>query len=108
MRMVSLVLSPASSNVAVTVKFTVVQPSGAPLVHYRTGPGPHTGVHLILVRDDLSTIIHRHPPIAADGTATFAGNVTRVISAVDQYGNRASYPSGGCGIRPRFVARSRS
>ena len=27
-------------------------------------PGPHTGVHLIVVRGDLSTIIHRHPPIA--------------------------------------------
>ena len=29
-------------------------------------------------------------PIAADGTATFAGNVTRVINAVDQYGNRTA------------------
>jgi hypothetical protein len=51
----------------VTVSFTVAQPSGAPLVHYRTGPGPHVGVHLIIVRDDLATIIHRHPPIAANG-----------------------------------------
>jgi len=51
----------------VTVKFTVTQPSGAPLVHYRTGPGPHTGVHLIIVRDDLSTIIHQHPPIGPNG-----------------------------------------
>ena len=40
---------------------------GKPLIHYRTGPGPHTGVHVILVRDDLSTIVHRHPPIAPDG-----------------------------------------
>jgi hypothetical protein len=51
----------------VTLTFTVVQPSGAPLVHYRTGAGPHTGVHLIIVRDDLSTIIHRHPPVGAGG-----------------------------------------
>jgi hypothetical protein len=51
----------------VTVSFTVAQPSGVPLVHYRTGPGPHTGVHLIVVRDDLSSIIHRHPPIGPDG-----------------------------------------
>jgi hypothetical protein len=51
----------------VTISFTVAQPSGAPLVHYRTGPGPHVGVHLIIVRDDLATIIHRHPPIAKDG-----------------------------------------
>ena len=58
---------PVKSGQPVTVKFTVVQPSGAPLVHYRTGPGPHTGVHLIIVRDDLSTIIHRHPPIGPGG-----------------------------------------
>jgi hypothetical protein len=51
----------------VTVSFTVAQPSGAPLVHYRTGAGPHTGVHLIFVRDDLSSIIHLHPPIGPDG-----------------------------------------
>ncbi|HEX5558750.1 MAG TPA: hypothetical protein VFX13_14105 [Gaiellales bacterium] len=54
----------------VTVSFTVAQPSGAPLVHYRSGPGPHTGVHLIFVRDDLSTIIHLHPPIGPDGRIT--------------------------------------
>ena len=42
--------------------------SGNALVDYRTGPGPHTGVHLIVVRDDLSVIIHRHPKIAADGS----------------------------------------
>ena len=27
------------------VAFTVIQPDGKPLIHYRTGPGPHTGVH---------------------------------------------------------------
>ena len=54
----------------VTLSFTVKQPSGAPLVRYRTRSGPHTGVHLIVVRDDLSTIIHRHPPVARDGRVT--------------------------------------
>ena len=49
------------------MSFTVSQPSGAPLVHYRSGPGPHVGVHLIIVRDDLATIIHRHPPVGKDG-----------------------------------------
>jgi hypothetical protein len=34
---------------------------------YRRGPGPHTGVHLIVVKDDLSTIVHRHPPVQPDG-----------------------------------------
>jgi hypothetical protein len=50
-----------------TVAFTIDQPSGEPLTGYRTGSGPHTGVHLIIVRDDLSTIIHRHPPMQAGG-----------------------------------------
>jgi hypothetical protein len=58
---------PVKPGHPVTVKFTVTQPSGAPLVHYRTGPGPHTGVHLIIVRKDLSTIIHQHPPIGSNG-----------------------------------------
>ncbi len=51
----------------VRLSFTVRQPSGAPLTTYRRGAGPHTGVHLIIVRRDLGLIIHRHPPVAADG-----------------------------------------
>src|SRR5690242_2670865 len=50
-----------------TVAFTVDQPSGSTLTAYRTGPGPHTGVHLIIVSDDLSTIIHQHPPMQPGG-----------------------------------------
>jgi hypothetical protein len=50
-----------------TVSFTVRTPDGKPLTQYRTGPGPHTGVHLIIVRDDLAYIIHEHPPIGPDG-----------------------------------------
>lgn len=50
-----------------TVSFTIRQPSGAPLTHYRRGAGPHTGVHLIVVRRDLGAIIHKHPPIGASG-----------------------------------------
>jgi hypothetical protein len=50
-----------------TVAFTIRQPSGKPLVDFREGPGPHTGVHVIIVSDDLSSIIHRHPPIGANG-----------------------------------------
>jgi hypothetical protein len=58
----------------VRISFTVKQPSGAPLTSYRRGAGPHTGIHLIVVRRDLGLIIHRHPPIGADG---------RVVQAVD-------------------------
>jgi hypothetical protein len=49
------------------ISFRIEKPSGGTLTEYRTGAGPHTGVHLILVRDDLSMLIHRHPPIASDG-----------------------------------------
>jgi hypothetical protein len=64
-----------SSGRPTTVSFTVQMPNGKPLTTYRTGPGPHTGVHLIIVRDDLAYIIHEHPPIGPDGllrqTVTF-------------------------------------
>ena len=50
------------------LSFTIEQPSGAPLTNFRKGPGPHTGVHVIIVRSDLGLIIHRHPPIRPDGS----------------------------------------
>ena len=49
-------------------------------------------MHLIFVRDDLGTIIHKHPPVAADGTiresVTFpdSGRYRLVVDA---------YPAGG-------------
>jgi hypothetical protein len=52
---------------AARLSFTIRQPSGKPLTAYKGGPGPHTGVHLIVVRRDLSVLVHRHPPIRADG-----------------------------------------
>jgi hypothetical protein len=59
--------TPVKVGEPVNVSFTVTQPSGETLTAYRRGPGPHTGAHLIAVRDDLSLIIHHHPPVAADG-----------------------------------------
>src|SRR3954452_22258022 len=50
------------------VSFAIEQPSGTPLTDYAKGSGPHTGVHLMFVRSDLSAIIHHHPPVATDGT----------------------------------------
>jgi hypothetical protein len=50
------------------ISFHIQQPSGQALTSYRTGPGPHTGVHLIIVRDDLAYIIHQHPPVGPGGT----------------------------------------
>jgi hypothetical protein len=57
-----------------TISFTVRQPSGAPLTSYRRGAGPHTGIHLIIVRRDLGLIIHRHPPIGPKG---------RIVQTID-------------------------
>jgi hypothetical protein len=59
--------APITPNRPTTVAFTVRQPDGSPLTRYRHGSGPHTGVHLIIVRSDLATIIHRHPPVGPDG-----------------------------------------
>jgi len=53
---------------SIAVSFRIDQPSGAALVDYRRGPGPHTGIHLIVVRDDLSIIIHRHPKVGPNGS----------------------------------------
>jgi hypothetical protein len=73
-----------------TISFTVQLPNGKPLTSYRTGAGPHTGVHLIIVRDDLAYIIHQHPPIGPGGqlrqTVTFpAPGRYRIL--VDVYPN---------------------
>jgi hypothetical protein len=59
---------PVTPGSPTTVKFVIQQPDGKPLTRFKTGNGPHTGVHLIIVRKDLSVIIHRHPPISPDGT----------------------------------------
>jgi hypothetical protein len=60
--------APVVAGKPTRVSFVIRQPDGKPLTSFRRGAGPHTGVHLIFVRTDLATIVHRHPPIAADGT----------------------------------------
>jgi hypothetical protein len=59
--------SPIRAGTSTRLSFTIQQPDGAPLTKYKTGAGPHTGVHLIIVRDDLADIIHRHPPVGTNG-----------------------------------------
>jgi len=59
----------------VTVSFRIVQPNAAgtklvTMTHFRRGSGPHTGVHMIIVRDDLGVIIHQHPPVRPNGVFT--------------------------------------
>jgi len=61
---------PAQAGTPTTLAFTIVQPDGTPLTQFKRGTGPHTGVHVIIVRRDLGVIIHRHPPVAANGRIT--------------------------------------
>jgi hypothetical protein len=60
--------APAIPGQPTKVSFVIRQPDGEPLTHFKRGPGPHTGVHLIFVRKDLAAIVHTHPPISPDGT----------------------------------------
>ena len=53
---------------------TIVQPDGTPLTAFRRGAGPHNGVHVIFVRTRSRRLVHRHPPVRADGT--FVDDVT--------------------------------
>jgi hypothetical protein len=80
-----------------TVSFVIGQPDGTPLTHFKRGPGPHTGVHLIFVRNDLAYLIHHHPPIGSGGTISDsvsfpAPGVYRAVVDV--------YPAGGS--QPNF------
>jgi hypothetical protein len=78
------------------LRFAVRTPDGRVLTKFRTGAGPHTGVHLIIVRDDLSSIVHKHPPIPPTGVLTVSANLPkagRYHVLVDVY------PAGNTGPR---------
>jgi len=62
--------APVTAGKPGRVSFVIRKPDGTPLTDFKRGPGPHTGVHLIIVRRDLATIIHTHPPVQADGTVS--------------------------------------
>src|SRR5690348_15697153 len=64
---------PVPAGKPVLVSFQIQQPDGTPLTRYKSGPGPHTGVHLIFVRRDLAYIVHEHPPV---GGATISKLIT--------------------------------
>jgi hypothetical protein len=62
--------APVRAGKPVRISFTIRQPNGKTLTAYKHGAGPHTGIHLIMVRRDLSTIVHLHPPVAKDGSVS--------------------------------------
>jgi hypothetical protein len=59
-----------STHSPTTITYSIRQPNGSNLTKFKHGAGPHTGVHVIYVRDDLGAIVHHHPHIAANGTFT--------------------------------------
>jgi len=61
---------PVVAGTPTTVSFAIKQPNGTLLTKFKKGPGPHTGIHLIIVRDDLAYIIHHHPPVGPGGRLT--------------------------------------
>jgi hypothetical protein len=61
---------PVTAGKPTRVSFPIVQPDGKPLTRYRHCAGPHNGVHLIIVRRDLSVIVHHHPPVGPNGLIT--------------------------------------
>lgn len=81
----------------VVLTFRIIQPDGTPLTAYKHGPGPHTGVHFILVRRDLAVIIHRHPVVKPNGSfsepVTFAkaGPYRLVVDAYPAHTTQANF-----------------
>jgi hypothetical protein len=84
-------------NAPTTVSFVIRNPDGTPLTAFKRGPGPHTGVHLIMVRTDLAYIVHRHPPISSKGTIseriTFPapGTYRVVVDLYPRYGAQPNF-----------------
>ena len=78
---------PVHAGRAVHVALRILQPSGAPILRYRTGSGPHTGIDLIVVPSDLRVLVYDDPPVRADGSisqeVTFpvAGSYRIVVDA---------------------------
>ncbi len=86
--------NPVGPGKPVTMSFTIVQPDGTSLTEYATGPGPHTGVHVITVDENLTWIDHKHPPVGADGkvskeiTYPAPGRYRTVVDAYPATGQR--------------------
>ena len=78
---------PVTAGRPAAVGLTIQEPSGAAILRYRKGGGPHTGVDLIIVPTDLRSLIYEDPPIGEDGSireaVTFpaAGSYRVVVDA---------------------------
>jgi hypothetical protein len=70
---------PVQAGKPATVSFKVIEPSGQTMTKFKRGSGPHTGVHLIIVRNDLSVIESR--PFIAPETGKIA------VKVINHYGD---------------------
>jgi hypothetical protein len=69
-RLTTYLVGTPTAGKSTTIAFSIQQPSGGNLTKFKRGAGPHTGVHVIYIRNDLAAIVHHHPHIAADGSFT--------------------------------------
>ena len=86
---------PVEAGRPVWFRFKIVEPSGATLTRYRTGPGPHTGVDLVIVRQGADALIYTDTTLGKDGVAREliklpAPGRYRVV--VDAYPNQPGVP----------------
>ncbi len=69
-RLTTYIVGTPTAGKPTRIAYSIQQPDGSHLTKFKRGAGPHTGVHVIYIRDDLGAIVHHHPRIAADGTFT--------------------------------------
>jgi hypothetical protein len=86
---------PVKAGRPTEISFKIVLPSGQTLTWYRTGPGPHTGVDLIIVRQGADALDYTDTTLGRDGVAREdvtlpAPGRYRVI--VDAYPNQSGAP----------------
>jgi hypothetical protein len=69
-RLTTRIVGTPTAGKPARIAYSIEQPNGSNLTKFKRGAGPHTGVHVIYIRNDLGAIVHHHPHIAADGTFT--------------------------------------
>jgi hypothetical protein len=69
-RLTTRIVGAPAAGKTIRITYSIQLPNGSNLTKFKHGAGPHTGVHVIYVRDDLGAIVHHHPHIAANGTFT--------------------------------------
>jgi hypothetical protein len=69
-RLTTYIVGAPAAGKPTRITYSIQQPDGSSLTQFKRGAGPHTGVHVIYIRNDLGAIVHHHPRIAANGSFT--------------------------------------